>query len=177
MVFCLFHIHYKFVPQIHWTFVISGFSASNYSKKKTISASQVNFASWQCVPAQYFQCKDLLGKKLVSVQNSSIFVAWASLKTKTFLRDCHCTLFEWPQINVTTVLTEHSEIYFHQPADKIEMLECLYAVKRRVHSTEDIYIYALFTDQSGYSIVRPRTDDVPPERLLSYTSGEASLLK
>jgi hypothetical protein len=40
-----------------------------------------------------------------------------------------------------------------------------------------IYIYALFRDQSGYSIVRPRTDGVPAERLVSYTSGEANFIK
>jgi hypothetical protein len=65
------------------------------------------------------------------------------------------------QINIQIVLTGHSEIYFHQSADKTETLE----------------LYALFTDQSGYSIVRPRTDDVPAERLVSCTTGEASLLK
>lgn len=45
------------------------------------------------------------------------------------------------------------------------------------HTQQKSYIYAFFTDQSGYSIVRPRTDGVPAERLVSYTSGEESLLK
>lgn len=40
-----------------------------------------------------------------------------------------------------------------------------------------VCVCVFFIDQSGYSIVRPRTDDVPAERLVSYTSGDSSLLK